>query len=179
MQSKSIGMNEKFYTYLWLREDGTPYYVGKGFGGRASRTGSPPRERIIVQYFESEKDALDAERFLISFYGRADNKTGILHNITDGGDGPSGAIISAARRLQIGVLARGNKSKTGIKASIETREKMRLSHIGKKYGPPSEETRRKIGFALTGRKYIPSAEHKMSISIALKKRAARLKLGSL
>ena len=29
-----------FYTYLWLREDGTPYYVGKGV-----------KQRLIAEQF--------------------------------------------------------------------------------------------------------------------------------
>jgi len=77
-----------FYTYMWLREDGTPYYVGKGYGTRAWRRGCPPHDRIIVQ--ESEDEAVQAEIFLIAFYGRKDKGTGILHNFTDGGEGTSG-----------------------------------------------------------------------------------------
>lgn len=103
-----------FYTYLWLREDGTPYYVGKGKGMRAYRHGcpmvdvipewidKPDTERIIVQEFESEKDAFFAEKFLISYYGRKDNGTGILKNLTDGGEGASGAILSEKHKRVIG-----------------------------------------------------------------------------
>jgi hypothetical protein len=72
-----------FYTYLWLREDGTPYYVGKGKGDRGfisdgHRVSRPKdRERIIVQEWPSEKDAFEAERFLIgdSLRGRKYNRT--------------------------------------------------------------------------------------------------------
>jgi len=78
-----------FYTYLWLRENGTPYYAGKGHGTRAFRKGCPPRERIIIQEWTSEGEAFEAERLLIACYGRKDNGTGILRNYTDGGEGPA------------------------------------------------------------------------------------------
>jgi hypothetical protein len=77
-----------FYTYLWLRENGTPYYVGKGTGRRAIRKGSPKDlDRILIQEFPSEEDAFAAEIFLIDYYGRRDLGTGCLRNLTAGGDG--------------------------------------------------------------------------------------------
>jgi hypothetical protein len=84
-----------YYTYLWLREDGTPYYVGKGSGNRCvgphKRIGvAPSEDRILTQEFPSESDAFEAEKFFISLYGRKDLGTGCLANLTDGGEGPSG-----------------------------------------------------------------------------------------
>ena len=95
-----------FYTYLYLRKDGTPYYVGKGRGYRAyvkrGRVISPPtnKELILTQDFPTEEDAFAAEQFLIAYYGRKDLGTGLLHNRTAGGEGTSGfaRTISPAQR---------------------------------------------------------------------------------
>ena len=47
-----------FYTYMWLREDGTPYYVGKGSGDRVfrihRRIGRAPLERVVIYVVRSE-----------------------------------------------------------------------------------------------------------------------------
>jgi hypothetical protein len=86
-----------YYTYLWLREDGTPYYVGKGKGRRAfmsqgHKVNRPKqRERIVIYPAASEADAFEAEIALIWYYGRIDIGTGILHNRTNGGD--SGPVM--------------------------------------------------------------------------------------
>jgi len=81
-----------FYTYIWLEDDGTPYYVGKGTGDRgfSSRRHcceKPPADRIIAQEFSCEADAYFAEKFLISYYGRRNIKTGCLLNRVEGGTG--------------------------------------------------------------------------------------------
>ena len=85
--------NTIYYVYQWLREDGTPYYVGKGKGNRAfaKRPFAPSKERIeIIKSNLTEQQAFDLEIELIAKYGRKDNGTGILRNKTDGGDGVAG-----------------------------------------------------------------------------------------
>lgn len=105
-------MENKYYCYAYLREDGTPYYIGKGCKNRIhSKNHSinlPPKERrIFIEKNLTESDAIDLEIQLIKKYGRKDLGTGILRNKTNGGDKPPVAkkgqinrVISGKRRHQ-------------------------------------------------------------------------------
>ena len=113
-----IKLPSGFYTYLWLREDGTPYYVGKGSRERAyvnfgHSVHTPTNlSRILVQEHASEADSLFAEIFLIAVYGRIDNGTGILRNLTDGGENPpgnKGVTFSEEHKRKIGEAQKGPK----------------------------------------------------------------------
>ena len=116
-----------FYTYLWLREDGTPYYVGKGTGDRAFRKrklhNPPTHENILIQDYPDEASAFAAEKFLIALYGRKNIGTGCLWNLTDGGEGTSGAVYSVRSRERISYVARNR--------SPEHRTKLGAAHRGK------------------------------------------------
>jgi hypothetical protein len=149
----------KFYAYMWLREDGTPYYAGKGSGRRAYRKHShhslrPPkdRSRILVFMRATEAEALVTERELIANWGRKDSGTGCLRNFTDGGDGVSGLRVEKA----------WNK---GIPMSVISKKKLSVSKKGQRHSQ-SEETRRKIGVAQAGK--IVSAETRKKQSAAKK-----------
>jgi hypothetical protein len=123
---------------MWLREDGTPYYVGKGsYKKRAferHKVGNriqyaPPKDRVLIQEFPTEPDAFEAEKFLIFYYGRKDLGTGILRNQTDGGEGNTGTseghrkqaealrgrIFSEEHRRKISESKKGNKARLGIR----------------------------------------------------------------
>ncbi len=116
-----------FYTYLWLREDGTPYYVGKGQGVRAFKhdraNARRPRSnnRIITQEWPDEASAFEAEKILIAYYGRADNGTGCLRNLTDGGEGASGCKQSPAANEKRSTASRRMWSNSDFKAKVKGR----------------------------------------------------------
>lgn len=159
-----------FYAYMWLREDGTPYYIGKGKGKRAF-VNHPDRSvyrpvddtRILVFLRCSEQEALETEIELIRNWGRKDNGTGILRNRTDGGDGVSGWVPSEATREKwrtqrkgqqraLGSVRRGEKRK-GF--GPEARRRMSEGQRGKKMRSGwrhSEETRLKMRIAARTRK---------------------------
>jgi len=98
-----------YYTYAFLREDKTPYYIGKGKGNRAYRRRNKsevraPRDKsriIILKQNLTEEEAFKHEIYMIAVFGRVDLGTGILRNRTNGGEGSSGVIRSDEYRKNI------------------------------------------------------------------------------
>ena len=134
------GIVNNYYVYMYLREDGTPYYVGKGKGNRAYKKSDrvilPPNDKSrikIVLTNLTEEQAFVNEKYFIAWYGRKDNNTGILRNLTDGGEGSSGAIISEETKKKHSVNGKGKKRFLGRTHRQESKEKMTQSRLGQKW----------------------------------------------
>ncbi|MGA0083385.1 MAG: NUMOD3 domain-containing DNA-binding protein [Candidatus Nanopelagicales bacterium] len=145
----------EYYTYAYLREDGTPYYIGKGKGKRIyeKRKGEVnlPKDKSKIIFLKqnlTEEEAFKHEIYMIDVFGRKDLGTGILHNRTNGGDGGSGIIFSeeTKRKISERQSCEGN-SFYGRTHSSETIERMRAIKTGK---VQSQETRDKIAATKIG-----------------------------
>ena len=105
-----------------------------------------PADKAYICFIQenlTEEEALALEQYCITLYGRVDLGTGILRNLTNGGEGMS-----------------------GFHMSVETRRRLSASHKGKKF---SNEHKQKISARLSlqqkGRK-LPDY-HKDNIAKAL------------
>jgi hypothetical protein len=157
-------MNNDYYVYLYLRPDGTPYYVGKGKGGRAfqrykRRIKPPDDENRIIFHAENltEDEAFTLEKELIAKYGRKDNGTGILRNLTDGGEGTSGIIITNERRAKLSETSKRYMNRPEVKAKLsETRKrymnrpevKAKVSEASKRYMMNNPELKTRLKEAM-------------------------------
>jgi hypothetical protein len=133
---------DNFVVYAYCREDGTFYYIGKGRPRRPyskRKEGvKPPKDRnriLILHSGLSEQTAFNYEESLILFYGRKDLGTGLLRNMTNGGEGVAGWIPDEGWRKKKSESMSGERNpffgKTHTKEEIQ---KLREGRKGKCVG---------------------------------------------
>jgi hypothetical protein len=168
----------EYCVYGHYGDDGICFYVGIGEKRRPTRftrrskfwnnyvnkhcVSGKPEVKIWHQNLTWEQ-AQEHERFWISIYGRRDNGTGCLVNLTDGGEGCLGLLHSEEAKLKISLAGKGKSKKSH---SEETKLKMSLANKGKpppnKGKPLSEETKSKISLANKGKPLSEETKSKMS-----------------
>jgi hypothetical protein len=157
-------MSTEYYVYAYMRDNNTPYYIGKGKNDRAwsPHVGcNMPKDKTKILMMETnltEIGALALERRYIRWYGRKNINTGILRNLTDGGEGCSGMNHSDEVRMRISKTLKGKKHseqhKLNIKLALTNNEKLRK--------PKSKRHKETLSLSLQGRKL--SDEHRKNLS---------------
>ena len=141
-----------FYTYAYIREDKTPYYIGKGRGNRAycnhNRCCPTPKDRTRIIFLKqnlSEFDAYKHEIYMIAVLGRKDLGTGILRNLTDGGEGIRNTTrtLSAEHKRKIGLARKGQKHTPEARKKISEAQRGSKNHnYGKRLTKEQKELRK-------------------------------------
>lgn len=175
----------RFYVYILARPNSKPFYVGKGQGRRVfghdreARSGHKCHkcnvirkiwrsggdyQRYIVFTTDNEQEAFDYERELIALHGREN-----LCNLTDGGEGASGRVVSDERRSRMSVLFKGRKgARLGATNSPEHRQKISAALKGRRQ---TEEQRQKNSEVHKGIKLSPETIEKIRQKNIGKKRS--------
>jgi len=146
----------EYYTYAYLREDGTPYYIGRGKHQKKSKyrrmntkfghSVSVPNEkrRIILKDNLSLNDANKHEIYMIFIFGKKYDGTGILRNFVDGGTGGCvpGRKLSEKTKKKMSEAQKGKIISDEVRRKIsKTKKGCFGTFTGKKH---TEETKEKI-----------------------------------
>jgi len=194
--------NNKYYVYHLIDpKDNIPFYVGKGYGKRIYshekevKNGILPNQNrylfnsikeilnggmdIIYEKVKenlNEKDAFLIEMLEIKKYGRKNDGSGILTNMTDGGEGMSGLKHSNDSKKKISDAFKGkptwsslHKKEMSDKYSGKGNPfygKIHSNNTKEKIGMSLKETFDKFGHPLKGKS--KSLEHRKKISLRQK-----------
>jgi len=167
-----------YYVYAFLREDMTPYYIGKGSGNRAfvkrrAAVAKRPTDLsriVILEDNLSDLEAYKYEEMLIKLFGRKDNGTGILHNLNDGGIGTRNISESTREKMRLAKLGKKRSPEScakqaatmqGTQFTAERCENIRKSKLGYKF---SDEAKAKMSAAKKGKPLSPDHRQKISAS---------------
>jgi hypothetical protein len=140
-------MND-YYVYFYVREDGSPYYVGIGKKNRAYTKHAhrshnidfkpKSNDRIIIVHQNIlNEEAKRLEIGYIKQYGRKCDG-GILINLTLGGDGRNGDKPTEETKRKMSLAQKGKIIKPESKSKMVETRKANGSYM------PSEETRKKM-----------------------------------
>lgn len=122
-------------------------------------------EKIILGYCETKEELAIAEITCIEFYDAQNPLYG--YNITAGGEGHS-APHSQATKIKIGEIKKGNKYWIGKHHSEETKQKIRIAHLGTKLSSEHKQNISKgnsgVNNAMFGKKHSIESKMKMRLS---------------
>lgn len=161
----------QFYTYKHERADtGEVFYIGKGklkkldcepLFERAYEQASrnPHWKRIVAKHgltvvilarFETDAQAQSHERLLIAAHGRYDLGRGPLVNLTDGGDGWAGLLVTPETRRKRSEHAKKKRSDAWVKSIRAARKNGGNGGVVKKGDKLPDEWRASIAAAQRG-----------------------------
>jgi len=138
----SLKKTKTHYVYAHIRNDnGQIFYIGKGTDGKGHQNFYRAKTKYrrssfwknivkkaggytiqILAICEDDNYAIWLECALIAKLGRRNLGDGILVNLTDGGDGACGTVVSEATRKKLSFHAAKNRGSAWIKAIRKARK---------------------------------------------------------
>ena len=155
-----LDKNEPFYIGISDKDEKRPYTKSKRNKIWNDIVKKTDYEVEILFDDLTWEQSIEKEKEFIKLYGRIDNGTGTLANLTDGGEGSLNCSHTEESRKKISESKKGEKHHYfGKKLSNEHIIKMSEAKKGKKL---SDEHKRKIGEKSKGRKHSEDSKRKIS-----------------